>query len=92
MKNAHERFGWLELRRSREMTHLCSDRVTHTKNTIWNRFAREQKLASDIIHAEGVRGCSPIIPARRARKSLGCQDGDLRTKQNRSDWPVPASS
>jgi hypothetical protein len=27
-----------ELRRSREIAHLCSDKMTHTKNTIWNRI------------------------------------------------------
>ena len=58
------------------MTHLCSDRVTHTKNTIWNRFARGQKTPrGDIIHAEGVRVAPPS--SLRARKSLGCQDRDL---------------
>jgi len=39
-------------RRSARMTHLCSLRLTHTKNTICSG-ARDG--ASDIIHAAGVR-------------------------------------
>ena len=39
-------------RRSARVTHLCSLRLTHSKNTIW-RSAKE--AAIDIIHAEGVR-------------------------------------
>jgi hypothetical protein len=52
------------------MTHLCSFRVTRTKNTICHRA---RKAASDIIHAEGVRfavGSS----APQARKVLSLRE------------------
>jgi hypothetical protein len=38
------------------MTHFCSLRLTHAKNTIW-RGAR--RVAGDIIHAEGERFAVP---------------------------------
>ena len=54
-------------RRSREMTHFCSFRLTHTKN----RFARGQKSPpSNIIHAAGVRGAFTSSAYRRARTPL----------------------
>ena len=40
-------------RRSREMTHLCSFKVTHTKNTIWRR-ARISEAISSTPQACGV--------------------------------------
>jgi hypothetical protein len=45
-----------QLRRSARIDHFRSPKVTHTKNTIcpWAR-----KMASDIIHAEGVRFAVP---------------------------------
>src|SRR5713101_3585459 len=57
-------------RRSREMTHFCSLKLTHTKNTIctWAR-----RGASDIIHAEGVRGVLPSS-APKARNGLSLQE------------------
>jgi hypothetical protein len=48
-------------RHSARMTHFCSLRLTHTKNTIC-RWARDG--ASDIIHAEGVRGDFPSSVAK----------------------------
>ena len=65
----HTFFTWYnEPRRPARMTHLCSVRVTHTKNTIcpWAR-----KMASDIIHAEGVRFAVPSSapPARNLLSS-----------------------
>jgi hypothetical protein len=53
------------------MTHLCSDRVTHTKNTICPRARGE---ASDIIHAEGVRFALPSS-APEARKVFSAWEG-----------------
>src|ERR1035437_4538931 len=53
------------------MTHFCSLRLTHTKNTICRR-ARDG--ASDIIHAEGVRVAFPSS-APKARKAFRLQDG-----------------
>jgi hypothetical protein len=35
------------------MTHFCSRKVTHTKNTIW-RAPTAVRDCSSIIHAEGV--------------------------------------
>ena len=58
-------------RRSAGMTHLRSDRVTHTKNTICPR-AREETSA--IIHAEGVRFDVPSS-APEARKVLSLWEG-----------------
>jgi hypothetical protein len=38
--------------------------VTHAENTTWNKnFARGQKTAGIIIHAEGVRFASPSSAA-----------------------------
>src|ERR1039458_687007 len=53
-------------RRSARMTHFCSLRLTHTKNTICRRA---RNGASDIIHAEGVRGDFPSS-APKARNPL----------------------
>jgi hypothetical protein len=44
------------LRRSTRIDHLRSSKVTHTKNTI---CPQARKMASDIIHAEGVRSAIP---------------------------------
>ena len=48
-----DRFARLVPRRSREMTHLCSFKVTHTKNTIWRR-ARISEAISSTPQACGV--------------------------------------
>jgi hypothetical protein len=48
------------------MTHFCSLRLTHTKNTFCRRA---RNGASDIIHAEGVRGDFPSS-APKARNPL----------------------
>ena len=53
-------------RRSARMTHFCSLRLTHTKNTFCRRA---RNGASDIIHAEGVRGDFPSS-APKARNPL----------------------
>ena len=58
------------LRRSPRITHFCSVRLTHTKNTIWRSARRE---TSDIIHAKGVRGAFPSS-APKARNALRSQD------------------
>ena len=52
------------------MTHFCSLKLTHTKNTTctWAR-----RGASDIIHAEGVRGVLPSS-APKARNGLSLQE------------------
>jgi hypothetical protein len=57
-------------RRSARMTHFCSLRLTHTKNTFCRR-ARDG--ANDIIHAEGVRGDFPSS-APKARNALTSQE------------------
>ena len=63
------------------MTHLCSDRVTHTKNTI---CPGARKGASDIIHAEGVRFAVPSS-APEARKVLGLWE-DIVCRSKRQCW------
>src|ERR1017187_5389213 len=57
-------------RRSARMTHFCSLRLTHSKNTICPR-ARDG--ASNIIHAEGVRG-AVSSSAPQARKVLSLRE------------------
>jgi hypothetical protein len=52
------------------MTHFCSLRLTHPKNTFCGT-ARDG--ASDIIHAEGVRGDFPSS-APKARNALTSQE------------------
>jgi hypothetical protein len=58
------------LRRSARMDHFRSPKVTHTKNTIcpWAR-----KMASDIIHAEGVR-FAIHHPRRQARNLISSRN------------------
>jgi len=41
-------------RRSREVTHLCLDRVTRIGNGIWNVDQSREGCTSSIIHAGGV--------------------------------------
>src|SRR5450432_964601 len=55
---SRQHFVMLDLRRAARIDHFRSLKSTHTKNTIcpWAR-----KIASDIIHAEGVRFAGPII-------------------------------
>jgi hypothetical protein len=64
-------------RRSARATHLCSVRLTHTKNTIWRR-ARDG--ASDIIHAEGVRRDFPSS-APKARNPLTSHEEAARCRR-----------
>ena len=64
------------------MTHLCSVKVTHTKNTICP-LAREE--ASDIIHAEGVRFAVPSS-APQARKVLSLRK-DIRAPMKTAIGP-----
>jgi hypothetical protein len=57
----------IDLRRSREVTHLCSDRVTHAKNRPCPR-ARDE--TGGFIRAEGAQGlCIP--PTSRSPGSPG---------------------
>ena len=74
-------------RRSARMTHLCSVRVTHTKNTNCPR-AREE--ASDIIHAEGVRFAVPSS-APLARKVLTLRK-DIRVPMKIANCPSSAGA
>src|SRR5258708_38314973 len=53
------------------MTHFCSLRLTHTKNTICRKA---RNWASNIIHAEGVRVVLPSS-APKARNALMSQQG-----------------
>ena len=71
------------------MTHFCSLRLTHTKNTICRRARGEP---SDIIHAEGVRGDFPSS-APKARNGLRLQEetacaGETIDRQGRQGQPA----
>src|SRR6266571_5350179 len=66
------------------MTHLCSVRVTHTKNTIC-RSAR--KAAGDIIHAEGVRAAVPSS-APQPRKLLSLRKEICLPMRTINHWGV----
>ena len=72
------RFG-VSLRRSRELTHLCSFRVTHTRNT-----CGQGENHQSVIHAEGVQGLSPIHPRQRRVNALRRAEKWLRTSKNAS--------
>src|SRR3990172_2391021 len=76
-------------RRSARMTHFCSLRLTHTKNTICRRARGEP---SDIIHAEGVRG-DFLSSAPKARNGLRLQEetacaGETIDRQGRQGQPA----
>jgi hypothetical protein len=66
------------------MPHLRSFKLTHTKNTTWRR-ARDG--ASDIIHAEGVRGDFPSS-APKARNPLTSHE-ELRVPAKKPPWNAP---
>src|SRR3990172_864063 len=71
------------------MSHFCSLRLTHTKNTICRRARGEP---SDIIHAEGVRGDFPSS-APKARNGLRLQEetacaGETIDRQGRQGQPA----
>jgi hypothetical protein len=88
-----------EPRRSARMTHLCSDRVTHTKNRICPR-AREE--TNDIINAEGVRVASPSS-APKVRNSFPASTNRLAIQSSQprasvcphpdfAQWQTPCRS
>ena len=66
----NDQFSVRSPRRSARMTHFCSLRLTHPKNTICPQ-ARDG--ASNIIHAEGVRG-AVSSSAPQARKVLSLRE------------------
>ena len=56
--------GHLKLRRSPRMTHLCSSKVTHPKNTIWRRARREQVVSSTL------KACKAFVSDRRRAQAI----------------------
>ena len=74
-----------ERRRSARMTHLCSDRVTHTKNTICPR-AREP---GPRYHPRRRRAVCLSIIWRRRHKVFGFQDEIPERHENHFKSPGP---